>query len=152
MLLTANLLAGIGTKAPWPAHLMRTRLGNVVALMTLLSQSEYPHGLSDEYFDGLFTKDKPVIFAYHGYSALIHKLTYNRANHSNLHVHGFKEEGTITTPFDMVVLNELDRFHLAQAAVDRMRGLGASAADFAQFIDDKLSEHALHPATRSGHV
>jgi xylulose-5-phosphate/fructose-6-phosphate phosphoketolase len=119
---------------------LKIRVINVVDLMTLQSQSEHPHGLSDEEFDVLFTKDKPIIFAYHGYPLLIHKLTYRRANHHNLHVHGFKEEGTTTTPFDMVVLNELDRFHLARAVIDRVPGLGASAT-LAQFIGDKLIDH-----------
>jgi len=123
---------------------LKIRVINVVDLMTLQSKSQHPHGLGDEGFDGLFTRDKPVIFAYHGYPALIHKLTYDRANHHNLHVHGFKEEGTTTTPFDMVVLNELDRFHLAKAAVARVPGLDASAPGFAQFIDDKLVEHARY--------
>jgi len=123
---------------------LKIRVINVVDLMTLQSQSQHPHGLSDKDFDALFTKDKPTIFAYHGYPALIHKLTYNRANHRNLHVHGFKEEGTTTTPFDMVALNELDRFHLAKAAIGRVPGLAAGAADFAQFIDDKLVEHTRY--------
>ena len=109
--------------------------------MTLRSQSEHPHGLSDEEFDALFTRDKPIIFAYHGYPLLIHKLTYRRTNHHNLHAHGFKEEGTTTTPFDMVVLNELDRFHLAKAVIDRVQGLGPSATTLAQFIGDKLIDH-----------
>jgi xylulose-5-phosphate/fructose-6-phosphate phosphoketolase len=110
----------------------------------LQSKSQHPHGLGDEGFDALFTRDKPVIFAYHGYPALIHKLTYDRANHHNLHVHGFKEEGTTTTPFDMVVLNELDRFHLAKAAIDWLPGLGAGAADLTQFISAKLAEHTRY--------
>ncbi len=119
----------------------RIRVINVVDLMTLQSQSQHPHGLSDEDFDSLFTRDKPVIFAYHGYPKLIHTLTYRRANHHNLHVHGFKEEGTTTTPFDMVVLNEMDRFHLAGAVIDRVPGLGPNAANLAQFIGDKLIDH-----------
>ncbi|TIQ61150.1 MAG: phosphoketolase, partial [Mesorhizobium sp.] len=90
---------------------LKVRVVNVVDLMTLQSNSEHPHGLADEDFDALFTKARPVIFAYHGYPYLIHRLTYRRANHDNMHVHGFREEGTTTTPFDMVVLNELDRYH-----------------------------------------
>ena len=112
--------------------------------MTLQSQSEHPHGISDADFDVMFTRDKPIIFAYHGYPSLIHKLTYRRANHHNLHVHGFKEEGTTTTPFDMVVLNELDRFHLAKAVIDRVPGLDPGAANFAQFIRDKLIDHTRY--------
>ena len=123
---------------------LKIRVVNVVDLMTLQSQSQHPHGLSDEDFDALFTRDKPVIFAYHGYPLLIHKLTYRRANHHNLHVHGFKEEGTTTTPFDMVVLNELDRFHLAKAAIDQVPGMGPEAAAFAQFIGGKLSAHGSY--------
>ena len=102
---------------------LKIRVVNVVDLMTLQSNTEHPHGLTDEAFDALFTKDRPVIFAYHGYPYLIHRLTYKRTNHDNMHVHGFREEGTTTTPFDMVVLNELDRFHLALAAIDRVPGL-----------------------------
>jgi len=98
---------------------LRIRVINVVDLMTLQSQSEHPHGISDDDFDVLFTRDKPIIFADHGYPSLIHKLTYRRAYHHNLHVHGFKEEGTTTTPFDMVVLDELDQFQLAKAVIDR---------------------------------
>ena len=120
---------------------LKIRVVNVVDLMTLQSQNQHPHGLSDEDFDALFTRDKPIIFAYHGYPLLIHKLTYRRANHHNLHVHGFKEEGTTTTPFDMVVLNELDRFHLARAVIDRVPGLGPAAAVLARFIGDKLLNH-----------
>ena len=94
---------------------------NVVNLMKLQPASEHPHGLSDRDFDALFTKDKPIIFAFHGYPWLIHRLTYRRTNHKNLHVRGYKEEGTTTTPFDMVVLNDLDRFHLAEDVIDRCR-------------------------------
>ncbi|MEP3302180.1 MAG: phosphoketolase family protein, partial [Roseibium sp.] len=123
---------------------LKIRVVNVVDLMTLQSQNQHPHGLSDEDFDALFTRDKPIIFAYHGYPLLIHKLTYRRANHHNLHVHGFKEEGTTTTPFDMVVLNELDRFHLARAVIDRVPGLGPAAAVLARFIGDKLLNHEAY--------
>ena len=99
---------------------------------------------SDEEFDALFTRDKPIFFAYHGYPLLIHKLTYRRTNHHNLHVHGFKEEGTTTTPFDMVVLNELDRFHLARAVIDRVPALGSGAATLEQLIESKLIDHKRH--------
>ena len=112
--------------------------------MTLQSQSQHPHGISDEEFDALFTRDKPIFFAYHGYPLLIHKLTYRRTNHHNLHVHGFKEEGTTTTPFDMVVLNELDRFHLARAVIDRVPALGSGAATLEQLIESKLIDHKRH--------
>ncbi len=120
---------------------LKMRVVNVVDLMTLQSPSEHPHGLNDNDFNTLFTLDKPIIFAFHGYPTLIHRLTYRRANHGNLHVRGFKEEGTTTTPFDMVVLNDLDRFHLASDAVNRLPQLGAKTAYFKQFIRDKLLEH-----------
>ena len=123
---------------------LKIRVINVVDLMTLQSQNQHPHGLSDEAFDALFTTEKPVIFAYHGYPSLIHKLTYRRTNHHNLHVHGFKEEGTTTTPFDMVVLNELDRFHLAKAAIDRVPELSPATDNLARHISDKLDEHARY--------
>src|SRR5687767_13097358 len=106
---------------------LKVRVINVVNLMKLQPQSEHPHGLSDKDFDVLFTTDKPIIFAYHGYPLLIHRLTYRRTNHRNLHVRGYKEEGT-TTPFDMVVLNDLDRFHLVSDVIDRVPGLGRRAA------------------------
>ena len=99
---------------------IRIRVVNVVDLMTLQPQTEHPHGLSDEAFDAMFTTDKPIIFAYHGYPGLIHRLTYRRRNHDNLHVRGYKEEGTTTTPFDMVVLNNMDRFQLALDAIHRV--------------------------------
>ena len=99
---------------------IRIRFVNVVDLMILQPSNEHPHGLSDYEFDSIFTTDKPVIFAYHGYPWLIHRLTYRRTNHSNLHVRGYKEEGTTTTPFDMAVLNDLDRFHLAGDVIDRV--------------------------------
>ena len=112
--------------------------------MVLQPQSEHPHGLEDQDFDELFTIDKPVIFAFHGYPAMIHKLTYRRHNHDNIHVRGYKEEGTITTPFDMAVLNDLDRFHLAIDAIERLPQLGARAAYFKQAMTDRLTEHSLY--------
>ncbi|MGD0077568.1 MAG: phosphoketolase family protein [Sedimentisphaerales bacterium] len=120
---------------------LKIRVVNVVDLMTLQPQSEHPHGLSDKDFDILFTKDKPIIFAYHGYPLLIHQLTYRRTNHDNIHVRGYKEEGTTTTPFDMVVLNELDRFHLVGDVIDRVPMLGSKAAYAKQFLRHKLLDH-----------
>jgi xylulose-5-phosphate/fructose-6-phosphate phosphoketolase len=120
---------------------LKIRVVNVVNLMKLQPQSEHPHGLSDRDFDTLFTTDKPIIFAYHGYPWLIHRLTYRRTNHKNLHVRGFKEEGTTSTPFDMVVMNDLDRFHLVADVIDRVPALGPRAAYAKQAIRDKLLEH-----------
>ena len=120
------------------------RLVNVVDLMKLQSPDEHTHGLADEAFDALFTADKPVIFAYHGYPALIHRLTYSRANHGNLHVHGFKEEGTTTTPFDMVVLNGLDRFSLFANAVSRLPQLSDHVAGVRRFVHEKLRAHRAY--------
>ena len=120
---------------------LRIRVINVVDLMRLQPAEEHPHGLTDAEFDFLFTKGKPIIFAFHGYPWLIHRLTYRRTNHKNLHVRGYKEEGTTTTPFDMVVLNNLDRFSLARDVIDRVPQLGARAAYFKQAIRDKLIEH-----------
>ncbi len=120
---------------------LRVRVVNVVDLMTLQPESEHPHGLSDRDFDTLFTRDKPVIFAFHGYPWLIHRLTYRRTNHANLHVRGFKEEGTTTTPFDMVVLNDLDRFHLVMDVIDRVPGLGSHAAYAKKAMADALVAH-----------
>ena len=120
---------------------LKVRVINVVNLMTLQPAEEHPHGLTHHEFDVLFTKDKPVIFAFHGYPWLIHRLTYRRTNHANLHVRGYKEEGTTTTPFDMVVLNEMDRFHLFEDVIDRVPGLGARAAYAKQAIRDKLIDH-----------
>ena len=125
------------------AHLpqIKVRVVNVVDLMKLQPDSEHPHGLSDADFDSLFTVDKPVIFAFHGYPWLIHRLTYRRTNHANLHVRGYKEEGTITTAFDMTVLNDLDRFHLMMDAIDRLPQVGGRGVYLKQQFADKLVEH-----------
>jgi xylulose-5-phosphate/fructose-6-phosphate phosphoketolase len=120
---------------------LKVRVVNVVNLMTLQDKEEHPHGLSHREFDAIFTTDKPIIFAYHGYPWLIHRLTYRRTNHKNLHVRGYKEEGTTTTPFDMVVRNDLDRFHLVADVIDRVPKLGYLAAYAKQAIRDKLIEH-----------
>ena len=120
---------------------LKIRVINIVDLMTIQPSTEHPHGLSDSDFDSLFTTDKPVIFAYHGYPWLIHRLTYRRHNHDNLHVRGYKEEGTTTTPFDMTALNDLDRFHLAGDVVDRVPRLQRVGGHFKQFLRNKLVEH-----------
>ena len=120
---------------------LKIRVVNVVDLMTLEPSSEHPHGISDRAFDSIFTRDKPIVFAFHGYPWLIHRLTYRRHNHGNLHVRGYKEEGTTTTPFDMTVLNDLDRFHLAQDVIDRVPRLSGVAAHFRQQLRDKLIDH-----------
>ncbi|HVB85788.1 MAG TPA: phosphoketolase family protein [Candidatus Dormibacteraeota bacterium] len=120
---------------------IKLRVVNVVDLMTIQPPSEHPHGISDRDFDSIFTVDKPIIFAYHGYPWLIHRLTYRRTDHDNLHVRGYKEEGTTTTPFDMTVRNELDRLHLASDVVDRVPRLQRIGAHFKQFVRDKLVEH-----------
>jgi xylulose-5-phosphate/fructose-6-phosphate phosphoketolase len=120
---------------------LKIRVVNVVDLMTLQPRSEHPHGLSDSEFDSMLTTDKPVIFAYHGYPWLIHRLCYRRHGHDNFHVRGYKEEGTTTTPFDMTVMNDLDRFHLAGDVVDRIPKLQRVGAHFQQFLRDKLAEH-----------
>ena len=123
---------------------LKVRLVNVVDLMKLQPTSEHPHGLNDSDFDALFTRDKPVIFAFHGYPWLIHRLTYRRHNHENLHVRGYKEEGTITTAFDMTVLNDLDRFHLVMDAVNRLPQTGSRGVYLQQQLRDKLIEHKLY--------
>lgn len=120
---------------------LKIRFVNVVDLMTLQPQSEHPHGLSDRDFDSIFTTNKPVIFAFHGYPWLVHRLTYRRTNHHNIHVRGYKEEGTTTTPFDMVVLNDLDRFHLAQDVIDRVPKLTNVGGYVKQIARDKLTKH-----------
>jgi xylulose-5-phosphate/fructose-6-phosphate phosphoketolase len=120
---------------------LRVRVVNVVDLMTLQPKSEHPHGLEDREFDSIFTKDKPVIFAFHGYPVLIHRLTYRRTNHDNFHVHGYREQGTTTTPFDMAVLNQIDRLHLAADAIDRVPRLCDRAGYVKQLIRDRLVEH-----------
>jgi xylulose-5-phosphate/fructose-6-phosphate phosphoketolase len=122
---------------------LKVRVVNVVDLMRLQPESEHPHGLADTEFDSLFTTDRPIVFAYHGYPWLIHRLTYRRANHDNLHVRGYKEEGTTTTPFDMVMLNDLDRFHLAIDVIDRVPGLSARAAGLRQdLVEERLRSRA----------
>jgi len=126
---------------------LKVRVINVVNLMTLQPQEEHPHGLSDKDFDTLFTTDKPIIFAYHGYPWLIHRLTYRRTNHRNLHVRGYKEEGTTTTPFDMVVRNDLDRYHLVGDVIDRVPKLSRVGAYVKQFVRDKLTEHRQYITT-----
>ncbi|MDQ3162060.1 MAG: phosphoketolase family protein [Actinomycetota bacterium] len=126
---------------------LKVRVVNVVDLMRLQPQSEHPHGLPDTEFDSVFTKDKPIIFAFHGYPWLVHRLTYRRSNHGNLHVRGYKEEGTTTTPFDMVVRNDLDRFHLAMDAIDRLPQLGGDGAYAKQELEHQLIEHRNHIAT-----
>jgi xylulose-5-phosphate/fructose-6-phosphate phosphoketolase len=120
---------------------LKIRFINVVDLFRLQPASEHPHGLSDEDFDRLFTRDKPVIFAFHGYPWLIHRLTYRRTNHENLHVRGYKEEGTITTPFDMTVLNDLDRFHLTMDAINRLPQTGVAGFELKGLLEIKLHEH-----------
>jgi xylulose-5-phosphate/fructose-6-phosphate phosphoketolase len=140
---TLETLAAVALlRAALPA--LKVRVINVVDLMKLQPQSEHPHGLSDRDFDALFTPDKPVVFAFHGYPWLVHRLTYRRTNHGNLHVRGYKEEGTTTTPFDMVVLNDLDRFHLVQDVIDRVPQLGSRAAYVKQDMRDRLVAHRAY--------
>jgi len=140
---TLEILAAIDILRKHVADL-KIRMINVVDLMTLQPREEHPHGLSDWDFDSLFTKDKPIIFAYHGYPWLIHRLTYRRTNHANLHVRGYKEEGTTTTPFDMAVRNDLDRFHLVMDVINRVPRLGSREAHLKQLMRDKLTEHWQH--------
>jgi xylulose-5-phosphate/fructose-6-phosphate phosphoketolase len=142
---TLETLAAVSLARQYVPEL-KVRVINVVDLMKLLPTSEHPHGLPDGEFDALFTTDKPIVFAFHGYPWLIHRLTYRRKNHHNLHVRGYKEEGTTTTPFDMVVLNNLDRFSLANDVIDRVPKLATRAAYAKQAIRDKLLEHKQHIA------
>jgi xylulose-5-phosphate/fructose-6-phosphate phosphoketolase len=123
---------------------LKVRVINVVDLMKLQPREEHPHGLTDFEFDTLFTTDKPIIFAYHGYPWLIHRLTYRRHGHGNLHVRGYKEEGTTTTPFDILVMNDMDRFHLVEDVINRVPKLGPRAAYAKQAVRDKLIEHKLY--------
>jgi xylulose-5-phosphate/fructose-6-phosphate phosphoketolase len=123
---------------------LKVRVVNVVDLMRLQPDTEHPHGMTDAAFDALFTPDKPVIFAYHGYPWLIHRLTYRRNNHGNLHVRGYKEEGTTTTPFDMVMLNDMDRFHLVRDVIDRVPGLGTRASALRQEMTDERLRHRAY--------
>ena len=127
---------------------LRVRVVNVVDLMTLQPDTEHPHGLSDAAFDALFTADRPVVFAYHGYPWLIHRLTYRRTNHPNIHVRGYKEEGSTSTPFDMVVRNDLDRFHLVLDVLERVPGLSSSTAHLADRLRDRLIDHHRYVTTR----
>ena len=145
---TMEILAAVSVLR---AHVpdLKIRVVNVVDLMTLQPHEEHPHGYTNTEFDALFTTDKPVIFAYHGYPWLIHRLTYRRTNHDNLHVRGYKEEGTTTTPFDMAVRNDLDRFHLVMDVIDRVPSLGYRAAHLRQLMRDKLTEHSEY-ITRRG--
>jgi xylulose-5-phosphate/fructose-6-phosphate phosphoketolase len=122
---------------------LRIRVVNVVDLMRLQDETEHPHGMRHAEYDNLFGTDVPVIFAYHGYPWLIHRLTYRRTNHRNLHVRGYKEEGTTTTPFDMVMLNDMDRYHLVMDVIDRVPGLGQRAAELRQeMVDERLRKRA----------
>jgi len=123
---------------------LRVRVINVVDLMRLQPASEHPHGLSDADFDALFTRDKPIVFAFHGYPWLIHRLTYRRTNHENLHVRGYKEEGTTTTPFDMTVRNDMDRFHLVSDVAERVAKIATSAAELKRAMDQKHAEHEAY--------
>jgi xylulose-5-phosphate/fructose-6-phosphate phosphoketolase len=123
---------------------LKVRVVNVVDLMRLQPESEHPHGLPDAEFDALFTSARPVIFAYHGYPSLIHRLTYSRSNHDNIHVRGYKEQGTTTTPFDMVMLNDLDRFHLVMDVIDRVPGLGEREAHLRQTMADERVRHRAY--------
>jgi xylulose-5-phosphate/fructose-6-phosphate phosphoketolase len=139
-------LETLGAASLLRSHLpeLSVRVVNVVDLMRLQPDAEHPHGLSDAEFDALFTVDRPVVFAYHGYPWLIHRLTYRRANHHELHVRGYKEEGTTTTPFDMVMLNDMDRFHLVMDVIDRVPKLGARAAELRQAMVDERLRHREH--------
>jgi xylulose-5-phosphate/fructose-6-phosphate phosphoketolase len=137
---TLETLAAVDLLRQWVPEL-KVRVVNIVDLMTLQPREEHPHGLSKRDFDALFTLDRPIIFAYHGYPWLIHRLTYRRTNHPNLHVRGYKEEGTTSTPFDIVVRNDLDRFHLVADVAERVEKLAPVRAYVRQHVRDKLVEH-----------
>jgi xylulose-5-phosphate/fructose-6-phosphate phosphoketolase len=143
---TLETIAAVDLLRKWLPDL-KVRVVNVVDLMTLEPSDRHPHGLSNADFDALFTTNRPVIFAHHSYPTLIHRLTYKRTNHANIHVHGFIEEGTTTTPFDMTVLNRLDRYHLCEAVIDRVAGLAQRAAHVRQMLHDKLAEHRRYVDT-----
>jgi xylulose-5-phosphate/fructose-6-phosphate phosphoketolase len=143
---TLEMLAAVQLLGEWLPHL-KVRVINVVDLMTLQPTYGHPHGLSDAAFDALFTTDKPILFAFHGYPWLIHRLAYRRHGHGNMHVRGYKEEGTTTTPFDMTVLNELDRFHLVEAVLDFVPGLSVKTAHIRQRVRSKLVEHREYITT-----
>jgi xylulose-5-phosphate/fructose-6-phosphate phosphoketolase len=119
---------------------LKIRFVNVVDLFRLMPETEHPHGLSDREFDGLFTKDKPVIFNFHAYASLIHKLTYRRTNHDNIHVRGYKERGNINTPLELAILNQIDRFNLAIDVIDRVPRLQATAAHTKEWLQDQIIE------------
>jgi xylulose-5-phosphate/fructose-6-phosphate phosphoketolase len=123
---------------------LKVRVINVVDLMRLQPSSEHPHGMPDNEFDTLFTTDRPIIFNFHGYPTLIHQLTYRRHGHANLHVRGYKEEGTTTTPFDMAMLNDIDRFHLVMDVIDRVPGLASKAAHLRQRMSDARLRARAH--------
>ena len=127
---------------------LAVRVVNVVDLMRLQPDTHHPHGLPDAEFDALFTDARPVIFAYHGYPTLIHRLTYKRSNHAGMHVRGYMEEGTTTTPFDMVMLNDMDRFHLVMDVIDRVPGLGTRAAELRQHMADERLRHRAYTRER----
>jgi xylulose-5-phosphate/fructose-6-phosphate phosphoketolase len=143
---TMETLAAVEILRTWFPDL-RVRVVNVVDLMRLQDETEHPHGLEEAAFDSLFTRDKPVVFAYHGYPWLIHRLTYRRTNHANLHVRGYVEEGTTTTPFDICVMNRIDRFNLAIAAIDRIPRLQTTAAHAREALVGKLIEHRRYVHT-----
>ncbi len=140
---TLEILAAVSIlREHMPA--LKIRVINVVDLMKLQPDTEHPHGLTDADFDALFTTDKPVVFAFHGYPWLIHRLTYRRTNHVNLHVRGYKEEGTITTYFDMTVLNDMDRFHLVQDVISRIPQPGEEGQKLTQLMDEKRAAHRAY--------
>ena len=140
---TMEALAAITVLRQWTPDL-KVRFVNVVDLFTLETPGEHPHGIQDEQFDRLFTRDKPVIFAFHGYPTIVHKLTYKRHNHDNFHVHGFIEQGTTTSPFDMTVLNKLDRFTLALDAVRNVPRLADQVQRVIQLHSEKIQQHKLY--------